>query len=151
MRAQVQFNWIFVIIVGALILLFFVGFTIKYKDLQEQKQEIILLNNFDDALKSLERSSFTTSTNLNLIKEVKVSCDENVFINTQETSNLLFSDEKLKNKILIWYQPYELPFFITNFYYLIDDKKYYLVVNNDPELNEFVDDLIDDLPSNFQD
>ena len=81
MKAQIQFNWIFVIIVGALILLFFTGFVIKYKELQEKKQEIILLNNFDEALKSLERSGFKTSTSLNLFKEIKVNCNENVFIN----------------------------------------------------------------------
>ena len=63
-KGEVYFNWIFILVVGAVFLAFFTGFAIKYKDLQEKKTEIIFLNNLDVALTNLQSSSFTTSTNI---------------------------------------------------------------------------------------
>lgn len=151
MKAQIEFNWIFTIIVGAIILLFFFGFTLKYRDLQEKKQEIILLNNFDNSLKLLEKSSFQTSTDLDLYNEINVRCDNNrIYLNNEETNNIIFSEKNLNNKIFILYQPYKVPFFITNIYYIIGSKRYYIVVNNDQDLNSFVDSLIEELPDDFK-
>ena len=146
MKSQIQFNWIFVVVAGAIILLFFTGFAFKYKDLQEKKQEIIFLNNFDKALTNLQSSGFKTSTSLNLPFELNVGCN-NIYINEKhETMNLFFSKNKLKDKIYIWYYPYEYPFKITEFYFLTDDSGLNIETNNVNVINE----LIKDMPESFK-
>jgi len=147
MKSQIQFNWIFIVIVGAIILLFFTGFAMKYKDLQEQKQEIIFLNNFDKALTNLQSSGFRTSTSLDLPMDINVDCDS-IYVNERhETSNLFFSSPSLKNDVYIWYYPFEYPFIVTNFYFLIDNVGLTIQTNNPILVNE----LIDDMPENFKD
>lgn len=145
MKSQIQFNWIFVVVAGAIILLFFTGFAFKYKDLQEKKQEIIFLNNFDRALTNLQSSGFKTSTSLELPLDIKVECD-GIYVNEKhETLNLFFSPEELSDKIYVWYYPFEYPFRITNFYFLIDDEVN--IETNNPDL---VDELIMDMPTTFR-
>ena len=126
MKGQIYFNWIFVVVIGAVMLTFFVGFAVKYKDLQEKKTEVVFLNNLDNALTNLQSSSFTTSTNIDLPLDININCSSagySLFIHQKnDVSYLLASKNKLRNKLYIWYEPYEMPFFVTNFYYLIDDR-----------------------------
>lgn len=135
------FNWIFIIVIGAVFLTFFVGFAVKYKDLQEKKTEIIMLNNLDMALTNLQSSSFTTSTNIDLPLDINVKCDNgfSIFINEKNSvSHLLASRSNLKDKMYIWYQPYEIPFKVTNFYYLIDNSQ--IKVNSNFDVTEGIPD-----------
>ena len=78
-KGQAYFNWVFIIIIGAVFLAFFTGFAFKYKDMQEKKTEIIILNNLDTALTNLQGSSFTTSTSIELPLDINVNCDDNGF------------------------------------------------------------------------
>ena len=149
MKGQIYFNWIFVIVIGAIMLTFFVGFAIKYKDMQEKKTEVIMLNNLDTAFTNLKSSSFTTSTNINLPLDIGVNCDTNrgynIFINEKNwIDHLLASKSKLKNNMQVWYQPYEIPFKVTNFYYLIDDST--VKINS-----IFYDEIIEEIPESFRD
>jgi len=149
-KGQIYFNWIFIVVVGAIMLTFFVGFAVKYKDLQEKKTEIVMLNNLDTALTNLQSSSFTTTTHINLPLNVNVGCKEGDFsisINEKnEVSNLLASKSKLKDKMYIWYQPYEIPFRVANFYYLIDDEPVEIDVRND-----LYEDIMKGVPELFKD
>ena len=146
MKSQIQFNWIFVVVAGAIILLFFTGFAFKYKELQEKKQEIIFLNNFDKALTNLQSSGFKTSTSLSLPLDLSVDC-KGIYVNERhETMNLFFSPSNLNKKVYIWYYPFEYPFKITNFYFLIDDSGVDIETNN-PDL---IDDLKYDMPESFR-
>lgn len=148
-KGEVYFNWIFILIVGAVFLAFFMGFAIKYKDLQEKKTEIIFLNNLDIALTNLQSSSFTTSTNIELPLDVNINCNNkgyNIFINENNDADyIIASKEKLKNKIYIWYKPYKIPFQATNFYYITDDNPLNIFTNN----IELVNSLKNDMPESF--
>ena len=147
MKSQIQFNWIFIVVAGAVILLFFTGFAMKYKDLQEKKQEIIFLNNFDKSLTNLQSSGFKTSTSLNLPFDINFDCG-NIRINEEhETSNLFFSPTNLRNKVYIWYYPLKHPFTVTNLYFLVDDFGLEIQTNNQLLVNE----LIEDMPEIFKD
>jgi hypothetical protein len=136
-------------VIGAVFLTFFVGFAIKYKDLQERKTEIIMLDNLDTALTNLQSSSFTTATNIELPLDIGVNCDVNgfnIFINEKNNVNyLLASRNKLKNKMYIWYQPYKIPFKVTNFYYLTDDFNVRINVNQN-----FFEEIKKDMPDIFK-
>ena len=148
-KGEMYFNWVFIVIVGAVFLLFFFGFAVKYKDLQEKKSEIIFLNNFDSALTNLQSSTFTTSTSIEIPIDVSVNCDNrgyNIFINEKnDVDYIIASEEKLNDKIHIWYKPYKIPFQATNFYYIIDDSLNVLTNNVD-----LVNSLKGEMPENFK-
>ena len=149
-KGEVYFNWIFIMIVGAIFLVFFAGFAVKYKDLQEKKNEIIILDNLNTALINLQSSSFVTSINVNLPLDVNVACknkDFIIFINEENKFDyILASKDKLKNKMYVWYQPYEIPFRVTNFYYLTDDEGVYLQTDS----VEWINNLILNIPDSFK-
>jgi len=148
MKGQIYFNWIFVVVIGAVMLTFFVGFAVKYKDLQEKKTEVVFLNNLDNALTNLQSSSFTTSTNIDLPLDININCSSagySLFIHQKnDVSYLLASKNKLRNKLYIWYEPYEMPFFVTNFYYLIDDRTNIRINSN------FYNEIIGSMPDSFK-
>ena len=115
MKAQAELNWAFILISGAIILVFFTAFAFKYKSLQEEKLAIELLNNLDNTLTRLKSTPYTTYDEINLPVEVEITCDK-IKINDQnfKTNNLLFSQAKLKNKMLIYYKQFKAPFKINN-------------------------------------
>ena len=128
-KGEFQFNWIFVMIAGALFLLFFISFGVKYKNFQEDKSRIEVLNNFDNTLTALQSSCFNTFDSLTLPLIVENKCGKLSSGGKEiNTDNIIFSPRMLNGKVLIWYQSYKMPFKITSFYYIIPEKsKYYLV------------------------
>src|SRR3989344_4171560 len=149
-KGEAYFNWIFIMVVGVVFLTFFTGFAMKYKDLQEKKTEMILLNNIDTSFTNLQSSSFTTSTNLELPIEMNVNCNKNGYDfsikGNNHVSYLLASEKNLKNKIYVWYQPYKVPFRLTEFYYLMDEERLKINTNNVPLVNS----LKEDMPEEFK-
>ena len=95
MKSQSELNWIFIIVAGAIILIFLTGFAFKYKSLQEEKTSIELVNTLDNTLTSLKSSPFNTCDEISLPFEVQVTCND-IKINDQRftTNNLLFSKSK---------------------------------------------------------
>lgn len=151
-KGDFQFNWIFVLVAGSLFLFFFISFGVKYKDFQEKKISIEVIKNFDNTLTALQSSSFKTFDTLNLPVTVSSRCGKlNIGEKEIETNNIIFSDKKLQNKILIWYEPYKMPFKITSFYYLVPDaSKYYLVDNSGDFSSEILDGMPEDIRKKFK-
>lgn len=150
MKAQSEFNWIFVIMAGAVILTFFVSFGLKYKSLQDEKLSIELLINLDNSLTNLQASPFNVFDVINVPKDVEITC--NKFIIGQrnyDNEKIIFSPKNLKGKTYIWYKPFNFPFKVDNFYYIINSlDKFYLVY--DAESKDFADLLIEGMPEKFK-
>jgi len=138
-QIQVQFHWIFVVVAGAVILAFFAGFAVKYKNLQEEKSDVELLSSLDKTFTELQSSYFPTRVELDIPSKFSVGCaGENVKISVgrkdYDTNNLIFSSGEMKGKILVWYMPYKMPYKIANFYYVASkDVKIYLVSEHGTE------------------
>jgi len=149
MKGQAYFNWIFVIVIGAIALAFFVGFAFQYKELQEKKTEIIFLNSLDTSFTNLQSSSFSTSTNLKLPLDFSVRCDNSsfsIFVNEKhDVDYIIASKNNIKNNLFIWYKPYANPFFVTNIYYFIDTEGIDIVTSS-----QNVRELVDEMPENFK-
>ena len=143
----VQFNWMFVIIAGAIILIFFTGFALKYKDLQQERSQVEVLKTMDNILFSLQANSLATTNQLNIPIETIFNCgDIMIDDKTIENENIAISPTEVKGSSIIWYQPWRSPFRITNFYYILPlDYKIYLVYDDKTEKN--VDYLLKKLPS----
>ncbi len=147
-KGEVHFNWIFVLVAGTLFLFFFIGFGLKYKSFSEDKTNIEVLINFDNTLTALQSSSFKTFDSLALPVKINNRCGKlNIGKREITSNNIISSPKELSNKILIWYQPYKMPFKITNFYYVIpENSKYYLVEDS----GDFSGSILDGLPNDVK-
>jgi len=147
MKSQSELNWIFIIIAGAIILAFFTGFALKYKDLQEEKLSIESLTSLDNTFTSFKTSPFKTLDSINLPLELEIGCNElKINDKTYSVNNLLFSPNKLKNKIFIYYIPFKAPFKISDLY-LITDNRITTINTND---QGYLINLINRLPQELQ-
>ena len=150
MKAQSELNWVFIIVAGAIILAFFTGFAFKYKDLQEEKLSIELLNTLDNTLTSFKTSPYKTFDIINLPTTVKITCNQ-IQINDKsyQTNNLLFSPVELRTKLLVYYRPFKIPFKVADFYLITDaNKKYHLITDSTTEA--YIVDLINNLPDDLK-
>lgn len=145
-----QFNFIFILVAGAIILIFFVGFAIKYKGLQEDRNEIEVLKGIDNSLYALQSSSLLTTKEINIPIKTKFDC-ENIIISDKilKTNKFIFSPTELNKQTFIWYQPFELPFRVTDFYYIFPkNQKFYLIY--DSNTKSFVDYILEKIPSTLK-
>ena len=139
-QVQIQFNWIFILIAGAVILLFFVGLVVKQKGVAEQGIRTEILT----ALKPIiTAEAFSEKTKI--VVEVP---DEEVFFHcTDDVSNYgiqkagvaidtpitpIFAPESIMTtKMVSWSLPYQMPYkvmdllivsAINNKYYVLGDE-----------------------------
>lgn len=144
-RAQisVQFNWIFVIIIGGIILMFFL--TVIKSQVKTADIELAgdILRSLDTIIKSSEQKP--DSTNVIRIPNVPLNfvCEPglsyyNIGSGGQNdiTYDIIFSQKRLSGKTLIsWTQSWDVPFRIAIFQYLTTMNARFIVVDND-ESNE---------------
>ncbi len=161
----IQFNWIFVIVAGAIILGFFVMFIFKYVELQEKRQDVQTVRFFSTgvisassklqigsggaAVDSQSDDGIRFGYNTNLGYEC-VEDDASILINKGESAwyklrdEVVFMDREIKFGALdgvdLWILPWSYPYHVTNFIYLANSKmKLYLVY--DSSGREVIDDL----------
>lgn len=155
-RAQgEQFNWIFVIVAGAVILAFFGVFTMKYVQLKELQQNIDIGRNFGKSIDILQNSPIVGKERgvsiddndkadegafrIGVVAEMEYYCDGNgnakIYFNNEDRypqtleKEILFAPSKMKiNSLDLWVLPYYFPFFITNVVYLSDPRADYYFV-----------------------
>ena len=149
-KAQgIQFNWIFIIVTGAIILAFFSLFLVRYTDLQQKKANAEIGVAIDDTLNALKSDDIYLPlelTNLN----IEFSCDDFIINNDfiQDMGDkIVFSEAKLNGKeISTWVKSWNFPFRVDNFIYLADPKTtYYLVYGSNKEEVEFIKNEIPDI------
>ncbi len=157
-----QFNWIFVIVAGAIILSFFVLFAAKYIKLQQDREDVRSVRNFGLLLDEIEKLPLTDNgASIDSNKPgsgLRFGYELDMNYDCIDTKSLLhigkgnFADYELKNQIVfikskqkvisldMWLLPWRYPYHITNIIYLSEPKrKYYLVY--DSNTKEFVDNL----------
>lgn len=142
---EVSLHWIFVIVVGAIILTFFITIVVKQKNASEQNLIIDLRNTFASYILgaqtasqgAVELSTFENpfSYSCSLIRDQKCSCQ--LLIGDKFTQALdledsvLFSPKssgKETDRLLVWSLPWRMPFPATNFVYFSHPKVRYLFV-----------------------
>ncbi len=143
-----QFNWVLVIVSGAIILGFFSLFISQYIDLQEKKQEVQSVRFFGNVIELLEkvhlgdsgysvRSSdreglrFGYDADLSYYcvgDEAKIVIDKGEIASYTLGNQVVFTEERQKvNGVNAAITPWKYPFYVTNFIYLSDPKKSYIL------------------------
>ncbi len=152
----IQFNWIFVIVAGAIILGFFVMFIFKFVELQEKRQDVQTVRFFSTgvisassklqigsggaAVDSQGDDGIRFGYNTNLGYEC-IEGDASVLVNRGDSAwyklkdEVVFMDREIKFGALdgvdLWILPWSYPYHVTNFIYLANSKtKIYLVYDS---------------------
>lgn len=159
---ELQFNWIFVFIVGTLILALAAGFVVK----QKSNSDTIISNQIIRFTRSVLFISSATpgkAESQPLQKEIGVSCDldgcsENgctstfyvkprtlkASINTRTGS--IFSPTTIKgDSLTTWSMEWDMPYHINNFLYTTSNQARYIFVEG-PQYQEIIDELYSELP-----
>ena len=121
------FLLIFVLITGAIILIFFFQFGTDIQSSSEKVNKLTILKNIDQQLAafSFPNNALNPNIDLGIKSEIKIECSD-------MQTNLIFGDKILKSNKLItspitikgrsiqaWTLSWDYPFKIDNFYYLI--------------------------------
>ncbi len=123
----VQFNWIFIVIAGVFVLMFFLGFLVKYMDIQDSKQNAQYGWDFKNhilGLKSTEQYSNFSAPRF----KIDYDC-ENMIINDDQEFSMpysVFMEEIDSGEILFWVEEYNKGFLVDRVVFISDaSKKYY--------------------------
>ena len=126
---ELQFNLIFVIIVGIIIFSFFLFFTFKYIDLQKEKESVEIARAMDNIILGLKSTTQHKELDVNFDFSFDVDCD-NIIINDgaygQKVSSIFFASPGRGKDLLFWSKDLKKPFRIDTLLFIVDNsKKYY--------------------------
>ncbi len=144
---EVQFNWIFIVIAGIVILMFFIGIASWYKQNQDRKIASDVLTELKTIIIGAEVSSRSASE-LNVPRiELKFTCDpgecgaygcastmvfEGTGINAETPMDIIFSPDTVTSDfIYAWSLDWNMPYKVTNFLYITSPEVKYVLVYKD--------------------
>lgn len=151
-KAQgVQFNWIFVVVSGAILIIFFSGFGIKYAELQKNRENAEIARGIDRIINGLRGQEQYKTIDINANFKFEFNCDS-FTINDNYVQNLngkiIFTQDNLKvNKLYAWTKEFKKAYKIDNFVYLVDSNKDYYLIKDGNE--EYASKIYNELPSIF--
>ena len=141
------FKYIFILIVGALFLVFFVRFAMQYASTAEAVDISQWLTNLEDRLSALGSVSdatsypiFATTSELMILEGTLTSGRI-----SHQTNKIIYAPFEMRtNEPLIWTRRWNYPYEITSFFYFSSrDRKYYVVYRDEiQEIKNYVEDLI---------
>ena len=148
-QIEVTFNWIYIVIAGAVILLFFTGLVIKQKAASEERLAVDVVNILESIFSGAEVSENTKNfveTGALADEIIYFSCEDGIgeyglegySYGVQNTVDPIFSPGEIKSPLLIlWSIPYYLPFQVMDFLIVTSSNtKYYFIGES-----EFKEDL----------
>lgn len=144
---MISFKFILSIVIGALILIFFIYFAFQHIGVSEKVSAVELVNYLDLKLDILSTSissytqfNFPDKKNINFICN-KILIDYKKDTYSTSTDKIIAAPSQLKeNNIQIWTKSWSFPFKVTNFYYIANKK-----------INFYIEDLslIEKIPKIF--
>lgn len=153
---EVQFNWIFVFVAGALIFALIIGFVNRQVKTSEKKVAGRLVRDLNtivtqSSVSAGKSDSVDLPQDIRLICDAeKDSCSKTGCASKIEVSNgnvptealTIFSAPQIKKgKLRTWTQGWSVPFRVMNFVYLSEPRTKFVFVGDDPLLQELHDDM----------
>ncbi len=147
---EIQFNWMFVLIVGVIIFIFFTRITMKYQEVSESKIAISVLANVDTiatgAASSRDTDQIIDIPNVNM----KISSTEDCYRTYKIGGNnrrledvFIFSPDEIEgNKLIFWTLDWSIPYRIANLVFLTSPLVKYVIVGDSGLANE-VNSMLD--------
>jgi len=130
---EIQFNWLFVLIVGAVILIIFSGIILRQKNISETSKNVLILNNLDAILAGSESSSGT----VNVVKipesNIEFRCNRysiGKLSKQLDVMNVFPSSVLEGDRIIAMTLDFSIPYRITNLIYLTSPNYRYVFVGD---------------------
>lgn len=150
----IVYNWIFILIAGAIILIIFTIFIIDFKNLTERKQNTELAIKLEENLEALSTSKAVLDVNPEGIDvlEARFTCNEFTLFNSNPINyrgKFIFAPSDLKDdSFIMWLEQFNFPYTMTNLIYIVPKNiKYYIIY--DESSKEFVKNLLAVIPKKF--
>jgi hypothetical protein len=141
-----QFNWIFVVIAGAVLLSMFAGFAVKYVDLRESRNDAEIGRGLDHIFLSAKSTAQYKPFDIGREFDINFLCDEFVINKEyrQEYDYVVFGDDAEDvDELIIWSREFKHPFRVDNIIYVFDPRKTVAVSEN-------VQGFVEGLPEGIQ-
>ena len=128
---EVQFNWLFVLIIGAVILIMFSGIIIRQKNISETSKNVMMLNNLDAIFSGSEASKGTV--NIVRIPETRIEFRCNRYSIGELSKQLgvmnVFPPSILEgDRLISMTLDFSMPYRITNLVYITSPKYRYIFI-----------------------
>ncbi len=150
-QIEITFNWIYIVIAGAVILLFFFSLVVKQKQVSEERlsSEVVQIMGsiLTGAGASEKTKNFIDASGL-ADYVLYFSCDAGISefgikdkpARIQNNIDPLFAPQEIhSSRIVTWSLPYNLPFKVIDFLFVIPlNIKYYIIGNDAEFINEFL-------------
>ncbi len=150
-QIEITFNWVYILIAGAIILLFFIGIVVKQKAVSEERLAIDVVDIMDSIFTGAsvsEKTKQTIDTSGLADYTLFFDCSEGVSefgIKEQAASEKnaiqpVFAPHELQtSRLLLWSLPYYLPYKVIDFLFVTSINTKYFIVGNDQEfISEFL-------------
>lgn len=131
---EIQFNWIFVLAAGALILLFASAFVLKQKGISERTIDQSVSN----SLKAIIAGAEVSTDTLNFVElpkvEIEFECGKYRVGSASRSFQIMsvFAPSKIEsNKLMTWTLDWNTPYRVTNFLYLTSPNVRHILVGSD--------------------
>ena len=144
---EIQFNWIFVLIAGFVIITIFTTIIVKQRDISEKSKNAMVINHLDAILSGSEVS--TGTVNVVKLLETKIEFAPKGYsvgdVSKQFNALNVFTPSVLEGtNIITMTLEWSVPYRATNFVYLTNNKIRYVFVG-DPNIN-FNENIFDSIP-----
>jgi hypothetical protein len=139
---EVQFNWVFVMVAGALILVFFFGIVQKQRELSNAKIADSLLTNIESIATGAAVSTGTVQPVALPNVGVNFGCTEECLctysigdVRKEYSDKIIFAPELVKgSEMILWTLDWKVPFRATNFIYATTrNDKYFFIYDKEPQ------------------
>lgn len=149
---EVQFHWIFVLIIGGIILLFFISIMNSQKTAGEQKISTSLSIDIDKIVKTATTQKETLYSIEFPKRKIKLSCNDITIENSPPKplgQHIIFAPEFIENeKLLVWVKEIRASYPIDNAVYMCAPNSKYYIYNDKDKLKNIYDKLPDKLKEN---
>lgn len=149
---EMQFNWIFVLVAGAAILLFFTVVVVKQRSVSETSTKTTVLKSIEAIITG---ASISTDT-INIINipssDIEISCNRVSLgsLSRQYQSLILFAPSLVKgNRLITQTLAFSTPYRATNLLYITSPQLRYIIIGNTNLANEINKSLPSDLKKEF--
>ena len=152
---EIQFNWIFIMIVGGLILMFFIAIVVQQGKVSNKRISSSISLDMQSIFSGAQISTNTEHTvdipPVNILFECEdgyssYSVGDSVI--TLGDSIVIFSPDMVYGKsreIITWTLDWNAPYRVTNFLYITSPYARYVIVNDNPSLSSYVHSALPDL------
>ncbi len=154
-QLEISFNWIYIMIAGVVILLFFAGIIVRQKAASEQKlstEVVRIMESIFTAAGVSEKTKNSIDTSGIIDYTLTFTCEEGVGeygvkdgSRVQNAIEPVFTPLEIQSSRLnLWSLPYKLPFKVIDFLFITSENSKYVLLGNDPFIDEFLNETAAD-------